>query len=162
MPGSGVSPPGRTPQWVWVPLDRARSTWRGTVAGPSSRPQVPSSSLALCLCGGGGAAGKCGPRENARSSGWQGGLPLTLTPAQGPCGPGLISQGGGTLPGGMLLGWGLLAPVRPRLLARNLPAASRTKAISWGPPGDPFTDGRTGGSSQWWGRDGGVCGFAAT
>ena len=122
--GRGSRPPAR----------RDRSTWRGTVAGPSSRPQVPSSSLALCLCGGGRAAGKCGPRESARSSGWQGGLPLTLTPAQGPCGPGLISQGGGTLPGGMLLGWGLLAPARPRLLARNHPAAARTKVISWGPP----------------------------
>ena len=110
------------------PPARYRSTWRGTVAGPSSRHQVPSSFLALCLCGGGRAAGKCGPRENARSSGWQGGPPLTLTPAQGPCGPGLISQEGGKLPGGMLLGWGLLAPARPRLLARNHPAAARTKA----------------------------------
>ena len=135
--GRGSRPPAGT-----------RSTWRGTVAGPSSRPQVPSSSLALCLCGGGRAAGKCGPRENARSSGWQGGLPLTLTPAQGPCGPGLISQGGGTLPGGMLLGWGLLAPARPRLLARNHPAAARTKAISWGPP--PCSSIRKGGPLYGW------------
>ena len=33
-----------------------------------------------------------------------------------------------------LLPWGLVAPARPRLLARNHPAAARTKAISWGPP----------------------------
>ena len=118
------------------------------MAGTPFRPRVPSSTLAICLCGGGRAAGKCGPRENARSSGWQGGPPLTLTPAQGPCGPGLISQGGGTLPGGMLLGWGLLAPARPRLLARNLPAAARTKAISWGPP--PCSSIRKGGPLYGW------------
>ena len=62
--GRGSRPPARPPA-------RTRSTWRGAVAGSSSRPQVPSSSLALCLGGGGRAAGKCGPRENARSSGWQ-------------------------------------------------------------------------------------------
>ena len=46
---------------------------------------------------------------------------------------------------------------------------ARRKAISWGPPHvppllkeDPFTDGRKVGSSQWWVRARGVCGFACT
>ena len=52
------------------------------------------------------------------------------------------------MPGGMLLGWGLLAPARPRLLARNHPAASRTKAISWGPP--PCSSIRKGGPLYGW------------
>ena len=158
--GRGSRPPAR----------RDRSTWRGTVAGPSSRPQVPSSSLALCLCGGGRAAGKCGPRENARSSGWQGGLPLTLTPAQGPCEPGLISQGRGTLPGGMLVVGGpacacAAPPLGPKTTQPRLgqkPSPGRLPPVLPSVKGDPCTDGRTGGSSQWRGRDGGVCGFAAT
>ena len=178
MPRETLSPPGRSqardPQGDPVPGRESRPpgsrpTWPGTVAGPSSRPQVPSSSLALFLWRGGRRPGKCGPRKNARSSGWQGGPPLTLTPAQGPCGPGLISQGGGTLPGGMLLGWGLLAPARPRSWPETTEPRLGQKPSPGGLPpvlpsvqGDPFTDGRTGGSSQWWGRDGGVCGFAAT
>ena len=53
--------------------------------------------------------------------------------------------------------------------ARKEPAAARRKAISWGPPHvppvlkeDPFTDGRKRGSSQWWVRARGLCGFAST
>ena len=156
-------PPARPPAGT-------RSTWRGIVAGPSGRPQAPSSSLALCLCGGGRAAGKCGPRENARSSGWQGGLPLTLTPAQGPCEPGLISQGPGTLPGGMLVVGGpacacAAPPLGPKTTQPRLgqkPSPGGLPPVLPSVKGDPFTDGRTGGSSQWGGRDGGVCAFPAT
>ena len=72
---------------------------------PRRGPRSPGLPWALCLCGGGRPAGKCGSRENARSSGWKGGLPVPWTRAEGPCEPGLISQGWGTLPEGGLW-WG--------------------------------------------------------
>ena len=68
--------------------------------------------------------------------------------------------------GRLVVGGACPAPAGPRVLARNQPAAVRTKAISWGPPpvlpsvkGVPFADGRTGGSSQWGGWDGRVTGL---
>ena len=49
---------------------------------------------------------------------------------------------------------------QPRLGQK--PSPGRLPPVLPSVKGDPFTDGRTGGSSQWRGRDGGVCGFAAT
>ena len=85
----------------------------------------------------------------------------------GTCEPGLISQGWGMLPGGE--DWGgrvCLGPAGTRILTQNQPAAAREKTISWGPlpcssirKGVPFTDGRTGGSSQWGDRTEGSAGL---
>ena len=100
---TGPRPPGRPGPWAWVPPPRARPTWPGTVAGPCSRPQVPGSSLALCLWRGGRRAGKWGPREKDRTSGWRGELPGPRTRPQGPCEAGLICPGWGPLPRGRLL-----------------------------------------------------------
>ena len=88
VPGRGSGPPGPLP------------TRRGTRARTSSRPRVPSSSLALCLCRGGRRAGKCGPREKERTSGWRGELPVPRTGPQGPCEAGRICPGWGPLPRG--------------------------------------------------------------
>ena len=96
-------PPGRPGPRAWVPPPRARPTWPGTVAGPCSRPQVPGSSLALCLWRGGRRAGKWGPREKDRTSGWRGELPVPRTRPQGPCEAGLICPGWAPLPLGRLL-----------------------------------------------------------
>ena len=72
VPGRGSGLPGTPPHRPPAPPP----AWPGTVAGPSSRPQVPSSSPALCLRRGGRRAGKCGPREKDRTSGWRGELPV--------------------------------------------------------------------------------------
>ena len=95
VPGRGSGLPGPPPA--------PPPPWPGTVAGPSSRPQVPSSSPALCLRRGGRRAGKCGPREKDRTSGWRGELPVPRTRPQGPCEAGLMCPGWGPLPRGRLL-----------------------------------------------------------
>ena len=119
---------------------------------------------------GGRTAQTWGLGENERSGAWQGGLPGPPTRAQGPWEPGLISQEWGALPGGRLV----LGGPAPRMPGpTSWPETSQprlgTKPSPGGLPpvlpsgkGVPFPDGRTGGSSQWGGRDGGVCGFAAT
>ena len=114
VPGRGSGPPGPLP------------TRRGTRARTSSRPRVPSSSLALCLCRGGRRAGKCGPREKERTSGWRGELPVPRTRPQGPCGAGLICPGWGPLPRGRLL--------------VGLPALSLPGPASWPETGQPRLD----------------------
>ena len=70
---------------------------------PLFSAQVPSSSLALCLWRGGRRAGKWGPREKDRTSGWRGELPVPRTRPQGPCEAGLICPGWGPLPAWSLL-----------------------------------------------------------
>ena len=101
LPGqsTGLTPHKRTRLWVSVPPTYARSTLRGTVAGTPSRAQVPSSSPGhSALCGSGRPAGKCGPRDNSWSSGWQDKRPAARTKPQGPRKPGKISKGLSKLP----------------------------------------------------------------
>ena len=139
-------------------------------AAPPPGPRSLVLPWALCLSGGGRPAGKCGPRENARSSGWQGERPVPRTRPQGTREPGLTPQGWVKWPRGRLQEGG---PALPRPSPAGQPETSQPLLGGRPSPGGlppvlpsvrgvPLTDGRTGRSSQWWGRDGGVCGFAAT
>ena len=116
---------------------------------------------------GGRTAETWGVGENERSRAWQGGLPGPPTRAQGPWDPGLISHEWGALPRGRLVRGGPAPRLRgPTSWPETSQPRLGTKPSPGGLPpvlpsrkGVPFPDGRTGGSAQWGGRDGGVCGL---
>ena len=105
-PQAGLRP--ESPRETWsLGVGPARSAPAHQARNPGApliqAPGPPSSSLALCLCRGGRRAGKCGPREKERTSGWRGELPVPRTGPQGPCEAGLICPGWGPLPRGRLV-----------------------------------------------------------
>ena len=87
-------PHGRTRPCLWVPPTPPANSGRHPVLGPWFFP------LAVCLCGGGRRAWKCGLQEKVRPSGKQGKCPVPRTQSKGPCEPGMMTEGWSTLPRG--------------------------------------------------------------
>ena len=159
-----MSPHGRTHPWVCVSPVRAHSTWLGTVAGPAPRPQVQKSSLGTL------------PQRGWETCWevWSSGKPVILLVAGRPCSSPDTSPGTlGPWPDISRV-WHIAEACGLGGPALRLPAphlgrkpASRGSDESHllGPPPCSSTrkgDGRTVGSSQEWGWDGRVFGFAVT
>ena len=149
-------------RWGWLP-------GRETLPAPFAGPRRPGLLWALCLAGVGELPGSVFHGKTRGLLGGTEGFPFPGHDSGDPVNRARYSKGGARCPEGCLWLGAFLRMRGPTSGPEtNQPRLGEKPSPGGLPPvlpsvkGDPFTDGRTGGSSQWWGRDGGVSVFSAT